>query len=492
MAKVEPVVFKKGGVVDAAATVEEGSETSAGSEEVSVNDLVKEIASLRDVVDAQGKATKRLEMENQELRQEVDLLKRGLVANQTQGKLEKVRERDGDADEGEEEELEDFWALVDLPRPSETSAAHVAFQAYAYTGMHAAVNGIVLVAFLEWFPVTNYKSGAGVPVMNVDVSVSRWYPILMGAEALGASFNIISNWESGVRDGDPCMAFWPAFPIAIATGTFWYGMLVATVAVLRHLGVDPIYHARLDVPIVFLFVMLYIITFQILVRKAYYDWSWGRDALEDDKSTTSKNMKRISDRRRSSVIEDEIRMIQEDDPAASIMSTAILLGGMFFNIILYPTVIIPYLNADATDDSARVLVIAIGLSILTEVTLMIMRFANIKTTGEDFNIRASVADQNALMFFESTCIITRRILLGCMRSQQAVFFAIGIMSLEEGVLRSTFAVRELWYRRFRNQPPASDAELARLKVGWAVQIANSMHCEIFAIFLGKLLVIAAR
>ena len=76
--------------------------------------------------------------------------------------------------------------------------------------------------------------------------------------------------------------------------------------------------------------------------------------------------------------------------------------------------------------------------------------------------------------------------------QQAVFFAIGIMSLEEGVLRSTFAVRELWYRRFRNQPPASDAELARLKVGWAVQIANSMHCEIFAIFLCKLLVIAAR
>ena len=197
-------------------------------------------------------------------------------------------------------------------------------------------------------------------------------------------------------------------------------------------------------------------------------------------------------RRRSSVVEDEIRRIQEDDPQASIMSTVIMCSGAVFNAILYPTLIVPFLNADTTSDNSRIFIITVVLSALTEATLIVMRFGFIQTSDEKFNIRAAVRNQNVLMLFESFSILARRILLGCMRSQRSVFVAIGIMSLEEAVLRSTFAAREMWYRKFRRKPPASEAELARLKVGWAVQIANSMHCEIFSILMAKLLVIASR
>ena len=38
----------------------------------------------------------------------------------------------------------------------------------------------------------------------------------------------------------------------------------------------------------------------------------------------------------------------------------------------------------------------------------------------------------------------------------------------------------------------TDEELEHLKLGWAVQIANTMHCEIFAIFMAKFIVIATR
>ena len=192
------------------------------------------------------------------------------------------------------------------------------------------------------------------------------------------------------------------------------------------------------------------------------------------------------------MVEDEIRRIQEGDPQASIMSTLIAIFGAGCNMVLYPTLIVPFLNADTTTDNSRIVIIAVILSALTEGTLIVMRFGSILISDEDFNIRASVPRQNVLMAFESFSILARRILLGCMRSQSSVFVAIGIMSLEEGVLRSTFAAREMWYRKFRKQQPASEAELARLKVGWAIQIANSMHCEIFSILLAKFMVIASR
>ena len=550
MAKVEPIVSPKGGVVDNVVHVED-SETSG---EVSVKDLVAHVASLRDRVDAQEKAmekseevAKRFEEENQELRgrinshememklldeenrglreqvdvqgKELQLIKQSLAGQltaegqQLEATLQKVVERGENAGLGEGDEAEELWALVDLPRASDVSAGWAALLAYMYTFVHAATCSFLLFVCLEWFPVTDFKSATGVPVMNVDVLVSRWYPVTLSVLTIGTAFNIIASWESGIRHGPPWNAAWPAFPITVVNGALLFSIFVATIAALRAQGFDTVYFARLDIIIFFFFGVLWVITTQILLRKAYHDWGWGPGAGEEEEGTKAKGKekkekskkkqtkkktkkkkkkKKNAGRRRSSVLEDEIRRIQEDNPTASILSTVFVLGGVTFNMALYPTLIIPYLNADTTTDFARTLVISVGLSLLTEGTLMVLRFGYITTSEEDFNIRAATRAQNVLFLFESMCILGRRILLGCMRSQQAVFFTIGIMSLEEAILRSTFAAREIWYRKHRGEPPASAAELARLKVGWAVQIANSMHCEIFSIIMAKLLVIASR
>ncbi len=506
---------------------------------------------LRDRVGEQEKemkrseqVTKQLQKENQELRDRADvqgnelyLIKQSLVKNQATGnKLEleldpskAPPEHFENEVQGEEEEEEDLWALVSLPRPADVSAGWAAMLAYTYTFAMAAPNGLALFALMEWFPVTDFESLSGVPAMKVGVLLSRWFPVYLGSYVIGTSFNVIAQWESGVRNGHPWDAAWPAFPICIFNGALWYGTYLAVVAALRANRIDPIYFARFDIPLVFVFMILYIFTSQVLMRKGYVDWGWysyaetkeegGKKSKEEkesikDKTESNTNEKtnESSDTKkkekmekgkeidknrrrsslRSSVVEDEIRRIQEDDVQASVLSSLILIFGATFNAILYPTLIVPFLNADTTSDNSRIIIISVVLSALTEGTLIVMRFGSIMTSDEDFNIRAAVCSQNALLIFESFTILARRILLGCMRSQSSVFVAIGIMSLEEAVLRSTFAAREMWYRKFRKQQPLSEAELARLKVGWAVQIANSMHCEIFSILMAKFLVIASR
>ena len=79
-----------------------------------------------------------------------------------------------------------------------------------------------------------------------------------------------------------------------------------------------------------------------------------------------------------------------------------------------------------------------------------------------------------------------------MLSQRSVFTTIAFLSLEEAFLRSTFVDREMLWRAFRGMDSPTDEELEHLKLGWAVQIANTMHCEIFAIFMAKFIVIATR
>ena len=369
----------------------EDKETSG----ITVKDLLEQVESLRDVVTAQGKVTKRLEKENEELREEVKLLKRSFAGQQTSEELEEKSDI-GEEVDGEEREREEFWALADLPRPSETSAAWVAFQAYSYTGMHALVHGLVLVAFLEWFPVTDYKSVVGVPAMNVNVVYSRWVPAFEAVHILGASFAIISSWESGVRDSEPWNAAWPAFPISVVTGTFWLGIHDTIILGLQDHGVDLVYYVRLDVVLYVVIVLAWVLSCQGLIRKAYHEWGWGHDA-EEEEVTEAKHINiiskatktQISGRRRSSVVEDEIRKVQRDDPKASIVSMMVVIFGIGFNMLLYPIVIIPYLNADTTTDFARVLIISVGLSILTEGTLIVMRFGVIKTNDKDFNLRAA-------------------------------------------------------------------------------------------------------
>ena len=70
--------------------------------------------------------------------------------------------------------------------------------------------------------------------------------------------------------------------------------------------------------------------------------------------------------------------------------------------------------------------------------------------------------------------------------------AIALMSAEEALLRATFLERELWFRELRKMPAQTEEELEQLKLGMAVQIANSMHNEIFAIFMAKFIVLATK
>lgn len=70
--------------------------------------------------------------------------------------------------------------------------------------------------------------------------------------------------------------------------------------------------------------------------------------------------------------------------------------------------------------------------------------------------------------------------------------AIALMSAEEALLRATFFERELWFRELRKMPAQTEADLQQLKLGMAVQIANSMHNEIFAIFMAKFIVLATK
>ena len=70
--------------------------------------------------------------------------------------------------------------------------------------------------------------------------------------------------------------------------------------------------------------------------------------------------------------------------------------------------------------------------------------------------------------------------------------AIALMSAEEALLRATFVEREIWFRAMCNMPACSEEELDQLRLGWAVQIGNSMHSEIFAIFMAKFVVMVTK
>ena len=59
-----------------------------------------------------------------------------------------------------------------------------------------------------------------------------------------------------------------------------------------------------------------------------------------------------------------------------------------------------------------------------------------------------------------------------MHHQLSVYIALALMSLEEGIMRSTFLERDAWYRRKQNQPPITKREERKYRQIIAVNIVN--------------------
>ena len=65
-----------------------------------------------------------------------------------------------------------------------------------------------------------------------------------------------------------------------------------------------------------------------------------------------------------------------------------------------------------------------------------------------------------------------------MRYQLSVYIALALMSLEEGIMRSTFLERDAWFRRQQNQPPITKREERKYRQIIAVNIVNQMVVDI--------------
>ena len=79
-----------------------------------------------------------------------------------------------------------------------------------------------------------------------------------------------------------------------------------------------------------------------------------------------------------------------------------------------------------------------------------------------------------------------------MHHQLSVYIALALMSLEEGIMRSTFLERDAWYRRQQNQPPITKREERKYRQIIAVNIVNQMVVEVICIIMSKSLVIVTR
>ena len=108
-------------------------------------------------------------------------------------------------------------------------------------------------------------------------------------------------------------------------------------------------------------------------------------------------------------------------------------------------------------------------------------------------MKACIVAQNATLNVELGNQMTRRIMLQAMRNTGNKYVALTFISLEEGVLRSSFVERETFLYHLFGGKDASDRtafETAVLRRSHAVQVTNSMLAEIAAIVGSKVLVIA--
>ena len=382
-----------------------------------------------------------LEMANKELREELCGLKKGamvaisgrrdknskrIVAPENQARDEDVvEEGDNDGDEQETPATE----LSLLKKAQDAYVIVTIFHTYSYSFMQFVGAATTLLTVCSLHPVTKWDAEeVGVPVVDEGVRVRVWAAIGVGSWSVGAMFNVLSDWESGVRV-NPVQAAWPAAPICLLSGFFSLGLVIGAMDLALTLGgVDFSYYGNFSIILLGIGVIMSAVIAPIFMHKAYFEWDLGpdhpvRDTYKMEQRGAGQNAFKIGGerRRRTSVMKKEMRKIRsKKDRSIPYWSIVILTLGVAINILAYPTLIVPFFNADTTSDAVRVAVLTIILSIVTETTLMIMR-CTLVGVGENFYIKTSVSKQNIIHFFEVFSILARRLLLGCMAEQRSVY-----------------------------------------------------------------------
>ena len=377
---------------------------------------------------------------NKELREELDELRKGgliSVSGRLEGR-EKKRdhskrllaledcERNPETNDQVKEDKDATSSGAELTYSKQAEDASVVAtigQTYVYAFGQFAVAATILLATCNAFPVTKWDdSSVGVPVVDEQVRVRSWFSVMGGCATLLAAFNTNSHWDSGICN-EPWAAAWPALPICILSGSFAFSVAIGGSLGSLALGVDLSFYGNLTMIVFSIACVLYVAIAQVLMRKAYFEWWLGpdhsvREQHRREEEDLAQNTKRAR-QRRPSLIEQAFRKIK-DSRTTSIVRTILVTTGLAVNAVLYPTLIIPFFNADTTSDSVRVIILTVVLSLISEGTLMVLRFAKIQV-GKNFDPKVAVQVQNMLLLFEVFTIVTRRLLLGCMAVQRSVF-----------------------------------------------------------------------
>eukprot|EP00948_MAST-09A_sp_MAST-9A-sp1_P000583 g583.t1 len=438
----------------------------------------KLIDSAVSTLDGQGKRVSLVEQQQYQLSTEIErfrglLRRRGLI----NGQLENIQRKG-------KHELEDVEVEEEEEKPQTIgTVVKTMFFVYLYATLIGSITTL-LFAYLMTAKFTDWSGKKyGVPIVDLDIFIYQFYYPAFSIATAGWAFHIASFWESGIKE-DPDSKL---FPYGLLEG-FCYIISSTTVIMgiqypMWHYGkIDLIFWGRID----FILIVGGLIGGMLSaakLRDIVFQCLNGKSS-ED----VIKEKMKIHKRRRSSQI--DLSAIKDEVQKEGKGKWIVIISGIVCT--LYPLFLMKAYNSDNIHDAWRVFFVTIVHPVISEIILLSLRNGKNDVKSAQFSEKLYLQNQAHVFWLELFLQLVRRIMVGCMQYQLSVYIALALMSLEEGIMRSTFLERDAWFRRQQNLPPITKGEERKYRQIIAVNIVNQMIVEVICIILSKSLVIVSR
>jgi len=411
-----------------------------------------------------------------------------------------LKHRGSVVNEQDEPNLDEEDASTDEPQegtdePQETSEEEKpqtigdVWKTMIFVYLYAILLTVFIILYWSYFLDADFTDWSGkkyaVPVVDLEIYIRDFlYPGISIAMVGMGTFQVASFWESGVKEEPESKLV----PYGLLEGlSFFIGMTTAIMGIqysMWHYGkIDFIYWFRFDVLLQIVFGAIGGILLGKKLRYTAFYFFNGKtvDAITKDKIKARK-------RRRSSqiAVADILEETKKEDKGRFILILSIVV------CCLYPMIIMKAYNSDNIHDIWRILFVSFIHPIISEVILLSLRNAKNDVKSVSFSEKLYLQNQAQVFYLELLLQLTRRIMVGCMHHQFSVYIAVALMSLEEGIMRSTFLERDTWYRQYLKQPPITKSERRIYRQIIAINIVNQMVVEVICIFMSKFLVIMTR
>eukprot|EP00948_MAST-09A_sp_MAST-9A-sp1_P002263 g2263.t1 len=358
------------------------------------------------------------------------------------------------------------------------------FFVYLYA-VSLSLPSLLFFAYLLNAKLTDW-SGAkyDVPVVDLDVFFLQFcFPAFAIPAAIMGTFQIACHWESGIKENPDCKLF----PYGLLEGIGYLISCSFGIGVMHLLWYygkfDSIFWGRLDYFIISMSTVFGMILGGKL-RDIAFHWLEGK-RFEDLIKEKMKQRKR----KRSSIGNVSATIAEEAEREGSSKWIFVL---SIFICVLYPIILMKAYNSDSIHDVWRICFVCLVHPAISESILLSLRNAKNDVKSLQFSKKLYLQNQAEVFFLEGFLQFSRRIMIGCMHHHSSVYIALALMSLEEGIMRSTFLERDAWFRRKRKLPPITESESPLYRQTIAIYLVNQMLVEVICIIISKAFVILTR